>query len=78
MRVASKKIGNCPETQTVDGVRITVTSRLGDFVARGEIANADGTATPCWIARDGKTVAYGRSLGEARAALRCKPSGGAK
>ena len=56
---------------TVDGIATTI-SRIHGNTAKGTIVNNDLTETPCFIVKEGKYFAHGKTLAEANAALQDK------
>ena len=55
----------------VDGIATTI-SRIHGNTANGTIVNNDLTETPCYIVKEGKYFAHGKTLAEANAALQDK------
>lgn len=55
----------------VDGIAITI-SHIHGNIAKGTIVNNDLTETPCYIVKEGKYFAHGKTLAEANAALQDK------
>ena len=55
----------------VDGIAITI-SHIHGNTAKGTIVNNDLTETPCYIVKEGKYFAHGKTLAEANAALQDK------
>ena len=55
----------------VDGIDITI-SHIHGNTAKGTIVNNDLTETPCYIVKEGKYFAHGKTLAEAHAALQDK------
>ena len=55
----------------VDGIAITI-SHIHGNAAKGTIVNNDLTETPCYIVKEGKYFAHGKTLAEAHAALQDK------
>ena len=55
----------------VDGIATTI-SRIHGNTAKGTIVNNDLTETPCYIVKEGKYFAHGKTLAEANAALQDK------
>ena len=48
----------------IDGIAITI-SHIHGNIAKGTIVNRDLTETPCYIAKEGKYFAHGKTLAEA-------------
>ena len=63
--ISSKKI------YMVDDIAITI-SHIHGNAAKGTIINNDLTETPCYIVKEGKYFAHGKTLAEANAALQDK------
>ena len=55
----------------VDGIATTI-SHIHGNTAKGTIVNNDLTETPCYIVKEGKYFAHGKTLAEAHAALQDK------
>ena len=55
----------------IDGIAITI-SHIHGNIAKGTIVNRDLTETPCYIVKEGKYFAHGKTLAEANAALQDK------
>ena len=55
----------------VDGIDITI-SHIHGNTAKGTIVNNDLTETPCYIVKEGKYFAHGKTLAEAHEALQDK------
>ena len=55
----------------VDGIATTI-SHIHGNTAKGTIVNSDLTETPCYIVKEGKYFAHGKTLAEANAALQEK------
>ena len=55
----------------VDGIA-TIISHIHGNTAKGTIVNNDLTETPCYIVKEGKNFAHGKTLAEANAALQDK------
>lgn len=55
----------------IDGIAITI-SRIHGNIAKGTIINRDLTETPCYIVKEGKYFAHGKTLAEAREGLQDK------
>ena len=55
----------------VDGIATTIRHIHGN-TAKGTIVNNDLTETPCFIVKEGKYFAHGKTLAEANAALQDK------
>ena len=55
----------------VDGIATTI-SHIHGNTAKGTIVNNDLTETPCYIVKEGKYFAHGKTLAEANAALQDK------
>ena len=55
----------------VDGIATTI-SHIHGNTAKGTIVNNDLTETPCYIVKEGKNFAHGKTLAEANAALQDK------
>lgn len=55
----------------VDGIAITI-SHIHGNAAKGTIVNNDLTETPCYIVKEGKYFAHGKTLAEAHEALQDK------
>ena len=55
----------------VDDIATTI-SRIHGNTAKGTIVNNDLTETPCYIVKEGKYFAHGKTLAEANAALQDK------
>lgn len=55
----------------VDGIAITI-SHIHGNTAKGTIVNNDLTETPCFIVKEDKYFAHGKTLAEANAALQDK------
>lgn len=55
----------------IDGIAITI-SHIHGNIAKGTIVNRDLTETPCYIAKEGKYFAHGKTLAEANAGLQDK------
>ena len=55
----------------VDGIATTI-SRIHGNTANGTIVNNDLTETPCYIVKEGKYFAHGKTLAEANASLQDK------
>lgn len=55
----------------VDGIATTI-SHIHGNTAKGTIVNNDLTETPCYIVKEGKYFAHGKTLVEANAALQDK------
>ena len=55
----------------VDGIAITI-SHIHGNAAKGTIVNNDLTETPCYIVKEGKYFAHGKTLAEANTALQDK------
>ena len=55
----------------VDGIATTI-SRIHGNTAKGTIVNDDLTETPCFIVKEGKYFAHGKTLAKANAALQDK------
>ena len=55
----------------VDDIAITI-SHIHGNIAKGTIVNNDLTETPCYIVKEGKYFAHGKTLAEANAALQDK------
>lgn len=55
----------------VDGIATTI-SRIHGNTAKGTIVNNDLTETPCYIVKEGKYFAHGKTLAEAHTALQDK------
>lgn len=49
----------------IDGIAITI-SHIHGNIAKGTIVNRDLTETPCYIVKEGKYFAHGKTLAEAR------------
>lgn len=56
---------------TVDGIATTI-SHIHGNTAKGTIVNNDLTETPCFIVKEDKYFAHGKTLAEANAALQDK------
>ena len=54
----------------VDGIATTI-SHIHGNTAKGTIVNNDLTETPCFIVKEDKYFAHGKTLAEANAALQC-------
>ena len=54
-----------------DGIAITI-SHIHGNIAKGTIVNRDLTETPCYIVKEGKYFAHGKTLAEAREGLQDK------
>lgn len=55
----------------IDGIAITI-SHIHGNAAKGTIVNNDLTETPCYIVKEGKYFAHGKTLAEAHTALQDK------
>lgn len=55
----------------IDGIAITI-SHIHGNIAKGTIVNRDLTETPCYIVKEGKYFAHGKTLAEANAGLQDK------
>ena len=55
----------------IDGIAITI-SHIHGNIAKGTIVNRDLTETPCYIVKEGKYFAHGKTLAEAREGLQDK------
>ena len=55
----------------IDGIAITI-SHIHGNIAKGTIVNRDLTETPCYIVKEGKYFAHGKTLAEAHTALQDK------
>ena len=55
----------------VDGIATTI-SHIHGNIAKGTVINRDLTETPCYIVKEGKYFAHGKTLAEANAALQDK------
>lgn len=55
----------------IDGIAITI-SHIHGNIAKGTIINRDLTETPCYIAKEGKYFAHGKTLAEAHEGLQEK------
>lgn len=55
----------------IDGIAITI-SHIHGNTAKGTIINRDLTETPCYIVKEGKYFAHGKTLAEAREGLQDK------
>ena len=55
----------------IDGMAITISYIHGN-IAKGTIVNRDLTETPCYIVKEGKYFAHGKTLAEVREALQDK------
>ena len=55
----------------VDGIATTI-SHIHGNIAKGTIINRDLTETPCYIVKEGKYFAHGKTLAEVREALQDK------
>ena len=55
----------------IDGIAITI-SHIHGNIAKGTIVNRDLTETPCYIVKEGKYFAHGKTLTEAHGALQEK------
>lgn len=55
----------------IDGIAITI-SHIHGNIAKGTIINRDLTETPCYIVKEGKYFAHGKTLAEAREGLQDK------
>ena len=55
----------------IDGIAITI-SHIHGNIAKGTIINRDLTETPCYIVKEGKYFAHGKTLAEANAGLQDK------
>lgn len=55
----------------IDGIAITI-SHIHGNIAKGAIVNRDLTETPCYIVKEGKYFAHGKTLAEAHAAFQDK------
>lgn len=55
----------------IDGIAITI-SHIHGNIAKGTIINRDLTETPCYIVKEGKYFAHGKTLAEAREELQDK------
>ena len=55
----------------IDGIAMTI-SHIHGNIAKGTIINRDLTETPCYIAKEGKYFAHGKTLAEANAGLQDK------
>lgn len=62
---------NSKKIYIVDGIA-TIISRIHGNAAKGTIVNNDLTETPCYIVKEGKYFAHGKTLTEAHAALQDK------
>ena len=62
---------NGKKVYTVDGLPTTI-SHIHSNTAKGTIVNNDLTETPCYIVKEGKYFAHGKTLAEANAALQDK------
>ena len=71
--------GNCNGLKSINGKKIymvdgiaTTISHIHGNTAKGTIVNNDLTETPCFIVKEGKYFAHGKTLAEAHAALQDK------
>lgn len=55
----------------IDGIAMTI-SHIHGNIAKGTIINRDLTETPCYIVKEGKYFAHGKTLAEANAGLQDK------
>ena len=55
----------------VDGIATTI-SHIHGNIAKGTVINRDLTETPCYIVKEGKYFAHGKTLAEVREALQDK------
>ena len=55
----------------IDGIAITI-SHIHGNIAKGTIINRDLTETPCYIVKEGKYFAHGKTLAEAREGVQDK------
>ena len=55
----------------IDGIAITI-SHIHGNIAKGTIVNRDLTETPCYIVKEGKYFAHGKTLAEVREELQDK------
>ena len=62
---------NSKKIYMVDDIAITI-SHIHGNAAKGTIINNDLTETPCYIVKEGKYFAHGKTLAEANAALQDK------
>ena len=62
---------NGKKVYMVDGIATTI-SHIHGNTAKGTIVNSDLTETPCYIVKEGKYFAHGKTLAEANAALQDK------
>ena len=62
---------NGKKVYMVDGIATTI-SHIHGNTAKGTIVNNDLTETPCYIVKEGKYFAHGKTLAEAHAALQDK------
>ena len=62
---------NSKKIYMVDSIAITI-SHIHGNVAKGTIVNRDLTETPCYIVKEGKYFAHGKTLAEAREGLQDK------
>ena len=62
---------NSKKIYMVDDIAITISHIYGN-AAKGTIINNDLTETPCYIVKEGKYFAHGKTLAEANAALQDK------
>lgn len=62
---------NGKKVYIVDGIATTI-SHIHGNIAKGTIVNDDLTETPCYIVKEGKYFAHGKTLAEANASLQDK------
>lgn len=62
---------NGKKIYVIDGIA-TIIRHIHGNIAKGTIVNSDLTETPCYIVKEGKYFAHGKTLAEAHAALQDK------